>query len=112
VKMSNKTLAGTKEQRVEFERLLEVLRYSIHELPAGVLGGPDAATPKQCAHLMEDLRRFEELGKLVAREMTEFVEDCRWHFEHYPHYLSRSRHFQGYGDYIARREGPLRVRMA
>jgi hypothetical protein len=110
--MRHRYSAGTKEQREEFERLLEVLRYSVHELPAGVLGGPNAATPKECAHLMQVLRRFEELTAVVGRDMGGFVEDCRWHFEHYPHYLSRSRHFRGYEDYVTRREGPTRVRAA
>ncbi len=108
--MSYRYLLGTKEQRIEFERLLEVLRYSVHELPAGVLGGPNAATPKECVRLMQNLRQFEELSTSVGREMSLFIEDCRWHFEHYPHYLSRSRHFRGYEDYIVRRGGPLHVR--
>jgi hypothetical protein len=69
-----------------------------------------SATLKQCAHLMENLRRFEELSSLVGCAMADFIEDCRWHFEHYLRYLSRSRHFQGYEDYIARRDGRLHVR--
>jgi hypothetical protein len=81
----------------------------VHELPAGVLGGPNSATPEECAELMEGLNEFESLCKVVGSESVEFIEQCRWHFEHYPHYLSRHRHFKGYESYIVPRNGPLKV---
>jgi hypothetical protein len=93
----------------EFQKLLEGLRYSMHELPAGVLWNPNAATSKQCAELMNDLHRFEELSKTLGIEQNKFIEDCRWHLEHYPHYLSRQKHFDSYVQYIQERKGPLKV---
>ena len=98
-----------KEALAEYQTLNRTLHYSVHELPAGVLWGPDGATPKQCAELMEDLYRFEELSRLLNMENQEFIEGCRWHFEHYPHFLSRQKHFKGYAEYIQDRSGPLRV---
>ena len=93
----------------EYRRLLDGLRYAVHELPAGVLWSADSATEAQCGQLMKDLNRFEQLCRQLGHEHANFIEGCRWHFEHYAHYLSRHRHFDGYEDYIQRRNGSLRV---
>lgn len=97
------------DNKSEYQKLFDVLQYSTHELPTGILWNPDAATAKQCAALMGDLHRFEELSNVLGIEHSKFIQDCRWHFEHYPHYLSRQRHFNSYAQYIQERKGPLRV---
>jgi hypothetical protein len=93
----------------EFDQLYTVLDYSMHELPAGVLWNPDAATPAQCAELLADLNRFARVSQQLGLGTEAFVEACRWHLDHYPHYLSRRRHFVDYATYIADRGGPRRV---
>ncbi len=97
------------ELKLEYAQLYTVLDYSMHELPLGVLLNPDAATQSQCAELMGDLNRFEAVCKELGVETHAFVDACRWHVEHYPHYLSRRRHFASYAEYIKGRGGPLRV---
>jgi hypothetical protein len=92
-----------------YEELLNALRYAVHELPAGVLYGADAANAKQCIELMGDLNEFERLCAQLSRDHGVFCDGCRWHFEHYPHYLGRRRHFNSYEEYIEGRGGPLRV---
>lgn len=93
----------------EFEQLHSILHYSMHELPAGVLWNPNAATPAQCVTLMADLNRFAVVSEQLSIATQEFVEACRWHLDHYPHYLSRRRHFADYARYVLDRGGPLRV---
>jgi hypothetical protein len=100
----------TKDHVDRYKRLLLLLEYAVHELPAGVLYGPDAANAKQCAEWMSDLDEFEALCRELDRNHKVFIEDCRWHFEHYPHYLGRRRHFVDYKTYVKDRGGPLRVR--
>lgn len=92
-----------------YEALLSNLRYAVHELPAGVLDGPDGATVKQCAELMEALNEFERLCGQLGHNHNALIEGCRWHFEHYAHYLGRRRHFADYQQYVERRGGSLRV---
>lgn len=94
------------ELKAQYEELLNGLNYAVHELPAGVLFGPDGANPQQCDELMADLNEFEKLCIELELPHTEFVEACRWHFDHYPHFLSRRRHFASYAQYIADRGGP------
>jgi hypothetical protein len=96
-------------QTSRYAELSRNLQYVMHELPAGVLWGADAATESQCSELMRDLDEFEGLAKAIGRSETAFIEACRWHLEHYPHYLSRRRHFSGYEEYIHGRKGPKRV---
>ncbi len=101
--------ASTKELTARYELLLSSLRYAVHELPAGVLYGKDGATEKQCSELIADLHEFERLCRTLNREHRAFIEGCSWHFEHYPHYLGRRRHFRSYQEYVEGRNGPLRV---
>ena len=93
----------------EYRRLLEVLEYCSHELPAGILFGADGATPRECQELLDDLYAFEALTISLGIDKQAFVNSLRWHLERYPHYLSRRRHFKGYEDYILRHNGPLVV---
>lgn len=95
--------------KLRYEALLSSLRYAVHELPAGILDGPDGATAKQCAELMETVNEFERLCRGLGHNHDAFIKGCRWHFEHYAHYLGRRRHFGSYQQYVQDRGGPLRV---
>jgi hypothetical protein len=77
------------EENDEYTRLLKYLEYTLHELPAGVLYDANGADEKKCAELMSDAYRLEELAKERGVDLSEFLAVCRWHYEHYPHYLSR-----------------------
>ena len=101
--------AQGRAMKLEFQRLYAVLDYSMHELPAGVLWNPDAATASQCIELMVHLNRFVAVSAELSIPTEVFVEACRWHLDHYPHYLSRRSHFADYANYTADRGGPLRV---
>lgn len=91
-------------------RAVDWLSYAVHELPAGVLDGPNGATPDACREMLEDLEGFERLcTRLDLKDHAKFLEGCRWHFEHYPHYLARRRHFASYEAYTVDRKAPMSV---
>ena len=94
------------EAKDEYERLLRHLEYTLHELPAGVLYDADGADEKKCAELMRDTYRLEELAKDRGIDLSGFIARCRWHYERYPHYLSRHRHFGNYANYMAKHHAP------
>jgi len=52
---------------------------------------------------------FERICVRLNYDQTSFIEAWRWHFEHYPHYLERRRHFVDYATYISDRGGPMTV---
>jgi hypothetical protein len=60
--------------------------------------------------MLDDLDQFAEVcERLGLDDHNEFIDGCRWHFEHYPHYLGRRRHFLDYATYVRDRHGPVRV---
>ncbi|HXH78031.1 hypothetical protein [Nocardioides sp.] len=96
--------------RARYERDLSWLWAAVHELPSGVLWGTDAASREHCDEMMAGLQEFERvLHRLGLDDHGEFIEGCRWHFEHYPHYLERRRHFIDYATYTRDRRGPTTV---
>jgi len=97
---------GNKEIREEYENLYSFLKYTLHELPTGVLYDANGADEHKCREMMEDTYRFEELSKKLDLDNSLFIETCRWHYERYPHYLSRHRHFGSYQNYIIKYNGP------
>lgn len=105
-------MSSTESARDRYQRDLNWLWGAVHELPAGVLWGANAATAAQCAEMMTGLQAFASVcARLgLAQDHARFIEDCRWHFEHYPHYLER-RHFVDYATYVRDRNGPLTVQL-
>lgn len=92
------------------QRLIEVmgnrLRYSLHELPAGVLYGMDGATAEQCQELEVEL---EEFGLIVAQEKVEhqfekLIGECRRHFQGYRDYLLNQDRYRSYEEYLAKQK--------
>ncbi|NKY38197.1 hypothetical protein [Cellulomonas septica] len=82
----------------------------MHELPTGVLDGANGASIAACAEMLEGLDVFaQRCERLGLRDHQEFIEGCRWQFDHYGHYLGRRRHFADYETYVRDRRGPLRV---
>jgi hypothetical protein len=94
----------------EYVELLRYLEYTLHELPTGVLYDANGADEKNCTELMKATYRLEELSKILGIDNSKFLEGCRWHYERYPHYLSRYRHFGSYEDYIEKFNGPEQVK--
>ena len=98
------------DHRDRYDRDLRWLEGAVHELPAGLLWGANGATPEQCSEMLDGLDEFACVcDRLGLDDHKEFIDGCRWHFEHYPHYLGRRRHFVDYATYIRDRRGPVDV---
>lgn len=94
-------------EKEEYLRLLRFLEYTLHELPAGVLYDANGANEKNCAELMRDTYRLEALALAVGADIGEFIAACRWHYEKYPHYLGRHKHFGSYANYMEKNRAPV-----
>lgn len=102
--------AETDRDRVAYWHARDWLTYSVHELPTGVLDGPHGASSEACSEMLAGLEEFQALcTRLGLDDHIAFIEGCRWHFEHYAHYLGRRRHFADYETYTEDRNGPRRV---
>jgi hypothetical protein len=87
------------------EAIADRLRYSLHEIPAGVLYGIDGASPEQCQELENEL---DEFCRLVAREQMEqrydeLIRASRLHFQAYRDYLLNRERHSSYADYLSGR---------
>jgi len=85
------------------EKIADSLRYSVHEVPAGVLYGIDGASPEQCQELEQEL---DELCRLVHQEQmeqrySELIRGCRLHFRAYRDYLLNRKGYGSYADYLS-----------
>ncbi len=61
---------------------------------------------EKCAELMKDTYRLEELAVAMGADLSEFLATCRWHYERYPHYLGRQKHFGSYANYMEKHHAP------
>lgn len=94
--------------RTRLIRLLaDRLRYTLHELPTGVLYGIDGATPEQCKELEEELKEFRELLSETddAERYAELIELCRFHYRKYREYLLSIWRGTGYAEYLRNTRG-------
>ncbi|HYH69016.1 MAG TPA: hypothetical protein VD866_30255 [Urbifossiella sp.] len=85
------------------EHLAGRLRYSLHELPSGVLYGMDGATPEECRELLEgELDEFEALlaGGGPGPDYRGLVTDCRFHFRAYRAFLLNRERYRTYREYL------------
>jgi len=87
------------------EKMATWLRYTLHEIPSGVLYGADAASPEQCRELEQDLDEFCLLlaGEDSAQRYQDLIHDCRLHFREYRNYLLNRQAYNSYRDYLMRR---------
>ena len=97
------------ELQKEYDDLIRFIQFSLQELPTGVLYGVNSATEEECQELMTDLSRLERMSEKLSIDNAQFIKNCRWHFEKYPHYLSQKSQFSSYEEYILKHNGPMQV---
>ncbi|MDQ4076444.1 MAG: hypothetical protein M3220_09385 [Chloroflexota bacterium] len=77
--------------------------YSLHDVPRGVLGDfGKGVSADDCLELEQELEAFSQLVQQVGMEQRyqSLIDDCRYHFHHYRHYLLNPNPFAGYWDYL------------
>jgi hypothetical protein len=85
------------------DKVADRLRYSIHEVPSGVLYGTDGASPEQCHELEEELNEFCRLvdQERMRQPYAELTRSCRLHFRAYRVYLLHREKYQSYAVYLS-----------
>jgi hypothetical protein len=93
-----------RSRRRLLEILAERLRYSLHELPAGVLYGVDGASPEECLELERELGEFCALAREEGQDSLhgDLIERCRFHFRAYRDYLANPGPCRSYAEYLTR----------
>lgn len=94
--------------KISRRRLLQILadclRYSLHEIPAGVLYGMDGASPEQCFELEQEVQEFSQIAnqEQMTAQYQPLIDDCLFHFRAYRDYLGKMSQFESYEDYLTR----------
>jgi hypothetical protein len=82
------------------------IRYTLHELPAGVLFGANGATSDECIVLQGDLDEFKALLRGPEREtFADLIASAELHYHAYRDYLSGKPKYKSYANFLASREG-------
>jgi hypothetical protein len=89
-------------------RLVEIwaryLKYTLHEIPAGVL---DAATVEECEELLVLLQEFKSHVAALRKEAewAGFEQRCEFHFRAYARYLQERPVTGGYAEFLQKYAG-------
>jgi len=95
--------ADSRSRERLIDKMENQLRYSLHELPAGVLYGMDGASPAECVELEEELDEFCRLVEAgwSGERFAELIRACRLHFRGYRDYLLHREQYSSYASYLA-----------
>lgn len=90
--------ADTRARKGLIQRHAWLLEYSLHELPDGVLYGPNAASLKECEELLSLLHEFKHHVALTNQQerYAELLEECEYHYPAYARYLQTRQDGEGY----------------
>ncbi len=80
--------------------LTNFLRYTIHEIPHGVLYGINGANETECDELIELLNDYKSVCGKLSLDRNDLIEQCEFHFRRYKIYLQKTAKFRSYEDFL------------
>lgn len=87
----------------------EMLWYSLHEMPAGVLMGNNGARSEDISTMLRSVDQFQLLCKKLNIDNEEdgaLIEDCRRFYPAYKEYLQHEEQYIDFEDYLKRNAIP------
>lgn len=79
----------------------EILWYSIHEIPSGVLNGANGANLSDIPSMLSSVDRFQDISnKLRIDNDKILIEDCRKFYVAYGEYLKQLNRYDNFEDYL------------
>ena len=92
-------------QRI-IKRHSSYLEYTLHDLPVGVLYGPDGASTNECEELLGLLDEFKTHVAITGQQehYSELISACEFHYNAYAAYLRSGPPYEGYRRYLESRE--------
>jgi hypothetical protein len=78
------------------DKLAEFFRFTLHEVPSGILYGMDGATAEQCLKLEKELTEFCQLvaEEQIENRFADLISSCRFHFRAYRGYLLNRERYE------------------
>lgn len=93
--------SNTKARRQLIDVMARYFRYTLHELPTGVLYGINGASVTECQKLLASLDEFRELVRTehLLEDYQEAIEKWQFHYRSYADYLTHHQQYKNYADY-------------
>lgn len=87
--------------KVKYFLWKEILWYSIHEIPDGVLNGMNGADISDIPNMLNSVDRFQSISnKLKIDNDKTLIEDCRKFYVAYREYLQQVDKYVDFEDYL------------
>jgi hypothetical protein len=84
--------------------LASYVRYTLHELPAGVLFGQDGATREECGVLLDDLQELRALLRgSESEENAALLREAEFHYRAYRDYVTDKEGHSTYDGFLKNR---------
>lgn len=79
----------------------EILWYSIHEIPSGILNGANGANLSDIPSMLSSVDRFQDISNKLRIDNDEIlIEDCRKFYAAYGEYLKQLNRYDNFEDYL------------
>lgn len=89
------------------EQIANYIRYTLHEVPSGVLFGADGATIPECLELLELLKEFTSICTTSERSsFGDLIAKAELHYPGYLEYVKQLPLIQGYDSFLKVRRRP------
>ena len=85
----------------KYDAAVRYLRYTIHEIPAGVLWDANSANESQCQELLDYTSEVEQLSRSLSKDDVDLIADCRYYYRSYGAYLAARGSYHNFAAYLA-----------
>jgi hypothetical protein len=82
------------------QRQKHFFKFTIHEVPSGVLCGMNGATREQIKGLKEDIKDYTKLCIQLNFQDDELIENCKIYYDAWENYINNSKEYNGFQDYL------------
>lgn len=79
----------------------EYFKYTLHEIPTGVLYNHNGATLSECQDLLAELGNYEQRCNMLDIKNSEFIEMCKSYYLKYIDYLQSTNYYNSFPDYLS-----------
>jgi len=86
------------------EKQTDYFKYTLHELPTGVLYGANGATIEQCEDLLNELNKYKGVCEKLKIDNEELIAECKFYYSAYKDYLTIYKNYNGFGDYLDKKQ--------
>lgn len=84
----------------KYKRLQQIIHFSIHEVPWGILNGMNGAEKAEVPQMLKNLDEFEDLNQLLGENQQALIDLCRSLYLSWSQYLDESDQYSGFEEYL------------